>query len=329
MMRRLFHILLLCGTVGQVFLALPSLAYEKETHKEMSRRAAIQSNFPSFLPTIGLKSIDDPLTDIATTYSILDWIRIGADDEDDTISLNFARYRNHFYDPLTGLGLNAAATGEPSPTWGLEDAQTFLTQSYSLKDARQYFYDALTLNNKDNREQLMARTFYTLGHVIHLIQDMAQPQHTRNDSHGGGVFGPPSLYEKYTDERRLDNKLPVSGFGYGVGTPPVSFPTARQFWSTAEGLGSLSGQGIANFSNRNFLSAGTNYDKLNTPGSYHRPDFYPATIANENANVLLQSVGLSPPPECDPVPCVMTFYGTAVNDAYRPGARGVNERTSI
>ncbi len=167
------HHLLFLYAIGLAIITLPTYAYEKGTHEEFSERAARQPNLNGYLQTIGLKSIEDPLTDINSTSSIVNWIRAGANDEDDTISLNFARYRNHFYDPLTGLGLNAAATGEPSPTWGLEDAQTFLTQSYSLKDAHQYFYDALTLINKDSREQWMARTFLHPG-----------PCHSSDPGHG-------------------------------------------------------------------------------------------------------------------------------------------------
>ena len=35
----------------------------------------------------------------------------------------------------------------------------------------------------------MARTFGTLGDIIHLVPDMGSPEHTRNDIHAGrGIF---------------------------------------------------------------------------------------------------------------------------------------------
>src|SRR4030067_396923 len=140
------------GAIVYISLIHSVLAYEVNTHEDMSEKAALSSSLNKYLPTIGLKSLDEELGDISAKQSIINWIRKGSYDEDDTFSLNFARYRNHFYDPLSGLGLNAAATGEPSPGWGLEDTQTFATQSYSFRDARQYFYDALTFPNKDNRD---------------------------------------------------------------------------------------------------------------------------------------------------------------------------------
>ena len=176
------------------FFTAPSVySYEIDTHDELSKQATLQSNLYKYLPSVGLKSVNDQLTDISTTKTIIDWIRQGAKDEDDTVSANFFRYRNHFYDPQhggAGYSYVGVEAGEPSPDWALEDTRTFITQSYSLKEARQNFYDALTLPSKGNREEWMARTFYTLGHVIHHTEDMAQPQHTRNDSHGGFFLGP-------------------------------------------------------------------------------------------------------------------------------------------
>lgn len=300
---------------------LTSLAYpyEVDTHVEMSLNAARQSSLSTFLPIIGLGNLRDSLTDIQTTHSIEDWIALGANDEDDTFSSNFARYRNHFYDPQHGgAGYSYGIfSGEPSPNWALEDVQTFATQSYSFNDARKYFYDALTLPDKDNREMWMARTFYTLGHVVHHIQDMAQPQHTRNDSHGGFFLGPRSRYELYTDSIRAG--LPFSDSNYNQNNP-VAFSTARSFWDTGDG------RGMAEFSSRNFVSFGTNFDT----SLYPLPRFLDAVPHDENANDLLQSIGVNPPPECSaPNPsCVMTFYTTQVVDRYRPIASSTNTRTS-
>ncbi len=227
-----------CGFIKRILLSvamacisLPQyvLGYEINTHEDMSEKAALMSSLNGYLPTIGIKSLDEELVDLNTKQSIVKWLRKGAHDEDDTISANFARYRNHFYDPQHGGQGYAfgALTGEPSPDWALEDTRTFTTQLYSFKQVRQYFYDALTLPSKDNREMWMARTFYTLGHVIHHIQDMAQPQHTRNDSHGGFILGPKSRYEFYTDEHR--SELPFSDQNYNT-VNPVRFETARNFW---------------------------------------------------------------------------------------------------
>lgn len=261
MPNRMARFSILLGVIYGALSALPLYAYEVDTHEQLSLEAARRSNLSDYLPRIGLKSLKDRLTNISTTHSIEDWIRIGANHEDDTFSTNFARYRNHFFDPQhggAGYSYPLAPPGEPSPDWALEDTRTFLSQSYSLRDARQALYDALTLPNKDNREQWMARTFYILGHVIHHTQDMAQPQHTRNDSHGGFFLGSKSLYEIWTKEHPDDPDLANAlTLPYG----PVTFDTARKFWSTDDG------KGIAQFSSYNFLSAGTNFQ----PGTNGQP----------------------------------------------------------
>ena len=105
---------------------------------------------------------------------------MGARFEDD-----FPRFLNHFYDPiynrpLTVLGI---AAGERSPDWALEDNTDFGKQEFSLRHAREYLYKALTLPTKPERDKHFGLTFQTLGQVIHHVQDMAQPQHVRNDAY--------------------------------------------------------------------------------------------------------------------------------------------------
>ncbi|MBI4734927.1 MAG: hypothetical protein HY766_02510, partial [candidate division NC10 bacterium] len=62
---------------------------------------------------------------------------------------------------------------------------------------------SLTEPDPKDRERWLTETFYTLGHVIHLIQDLASPAHTRNAMHVGSLgpfnLGPLSVVEKYLD----------------------------------------------------------------------------------------------------------------------------------
>ena len=80
-----------------------------------------------------------------------------------------------------------------APDWAIDKVEAD-GQLYSFKQARTYFYDGLTKPAKADRDSKLATMFRTLGDVVHLVQDMAQPQHTRNDGHFTG-----SLYEKYVD----------------------------------------------------------------------------------------------------------------------------------
>ncbi|MCP4702346.1 MAG: hypothetical protein GY862_36620 [Gammaproteobacteria bacterium] len=140
------------------------------------------------------------------------------------MSTNPARYRNHYYDPINGRGYRYGFVlrGEASPDWGLEDGEhNFITQRYSFDDARDYLYEGLTLEGKKERENRLTLLFRTLGQVIHLVEDMGQPAHTRNDSHAMGSF-----YEVYTNQYDIRKNLPFSGYSKFI------FPNARDYWHT-------------------------------------------------------------------------------------------------
>ncbi len=173
-------------------------SYEVETHSEMSREAVIRSNLvikADLLTQLGLaeysknqrfpNSKKEPQT-------ILQLIAFGSVQEDDRASGTQAAYPplRHFYDPITGLPLFISGyegQSVPSPDWATEDRATYdhltVGQEFSFRDGRRYFYEALTEKDKTKREEKFGRTFQTLGHVIHHLQDMAQPQHVRNDVH--------------------------------------------------------------------------------------------------------------------------------------------------
>ena len=105
---------------------------------------------------------------------------------------------SHFHDPANNSPLTVG-TIKPgyvippgnanlmSADWALQDNNNLQEQKFSYRRARQYFFNALTLQGPENlikgRNDHWALLFQTLGHVIHHVQDMAQPQHTRNDPH--------------------------------------------------------------------------------------------------------------------------------------------------
>ncbi|WLE97331.1 MAG: hypothetical protein QTN59_00555 [Candidatus Electrothrix communis] len=53
--------------------------------------------------------------------------------------------------------------------------------------ARKEYYAALTYSEPQFREIVFAETFQTLGYIMHLLQDMAVPAHTRNDFSQGHI----------------------------------------------------------------------------------------------------------------------------------------------
>lgn len=328
-------------------LASAAHAYEQPTHRELAVQAVFGSVVlnpdASLLRSLGLpplsasptlensKSVQRPIP-----YLFAD----GVDFEDETFPQ--IRPMHHFYDPVhSGSPLNPCVavcfwppecgapfdTCYPSPDWALEDTQSIAPQEFSLEDARTLLYEALTSNPASVRAQKLGRSFETVGHVIHHLQDMAQPQHVRNDPH---LFE--ALYEKYVKDHPAT--LNLSGYA------PVTFDwtqeSARAFW--AEGQSGI-GAGIAEFTSRNFVSTDTNLvaspvGTVPTDAEIQPNPLYPfpgpgAHVHVEEWSTLMGS--LPPPANNFFVPSALdgklVFVETPVVDYLRPQAL-TNPRTT-
>lgn len=183
----------------------------------------------------------------------------------------------HFFEPGDNLGLNGAkltfisilgyiSNATTSRGWALDglgvvdmrtspsDGQPHVAQAsnlFSYDSARHYQLSGLVSASATTRNQATALMFAALGHVIHLIQDSAQPQHVRNDIHTDvPVLGNKSAYE-YLVEGQLDSVLPWST-AVTPTYPGHAFARPSDFF--ADGTGA----GIAEFTNKNFVSANTN-----------------------------------------------------------------------
>lgn len=277
-MKRIALILLLAAT------AVPSaLAYDQNTtHRAMTREAILRANAQTnFLGRIGLS----PFSRInnATPAHIA---AEGARHEDSIDP--FPRPVNHFYDPIHESALvfrNAydgcahipGANGEYSARqWALHTAEN----TYGLAAAKEHYRLMLTEPTSFLREQRAAGLFFTLGHLMHMVQDMAQPQHTRNDAHptseGSCLEHPEScaldvlnLWSRYERWCR-DNPVPLTGY------PVVTLPSYADYFSE-------SGQrGMANYSNLNFVTEHTNYsDPWCPPFYFESPNIDDAAARNE------------------------------------------------
>ncbi len=234
------------------------------------------------------------------------WVEEGSIREDGDSDCD-SRVRNHFYNPLNNAGyFLGVIQGLPSADWGLEDRSPIDGQENSYADARNFFWSALTATNDADRQRNLALTLRSIGQVIHLIQDAAQPQHTRNDSHAGlacpltlGLLGPKSLYEGYADGLAKTGALSYSGY------PNVWLPKPRDYWDDEVG------RGIAEFSNRNFVSAGTNFlgppNDLKAAPDLPSPGGVGARIDRVDIQQLIPGTSLRG---------AMTFVGTPYDDAY-------------
>lgn len=268
-------------------LILPTiaLAYEELTHEEISSAALMRSeiangrvltkigvipysNYPVFPNPDNSTSANDICTikSSGLRYCDIDeLIRHGSRFEDRTDP--YKRPLNHFFDPiyerpLTILGPNDGwlELGYTSLDWATEfNGELFETtfrpeQEYSYRDANKCFYLAVTSPSYQARDEAYGCMFQLLGQVIHHVQDMAQPDHVRNDQHHVNLD--PSYYEHYTLEKTREADF-VSWMQST--TYPLPLMTRiTDFWTTrTDHPDILQRRGLADFTNRNFVSKDT------------------------------------------------------------------------
>lgn len=107
---------------------------------------------------------------------------VGSREEDTPI-----RWMNHFYNPITNEGL-----------WGFETAKDWNRDGSAqgrYVQGDQSWDTAIDAYAKGDK----AKAFEALGHVLHLIEDMAVPAHTRLDTH---IEGDP--YEQWVKNNHPD-----------------------------------------------------------------------------------------------------------------------------
>jgi hypothetical protein len=311
--------LMVCSVL--VFGNADADAYDLRTHGSISDRSFDASQGTArYLNEMGIGPDDvfdrpavtppGQLADFTNLGTVRGWLTEGAIREDDyqphplleTIfgcepPLNppsaIDRPVHHFFDVQRGGAGLTLSGGLPAPDWalGVQGRGPANDQNhFSLPDARVYQVRALTESSRDGRDRNTALLFRTLGHVIHVLQDMAQPQHTRNDPHPRCdstllrfVTGDRSWYEAYVEKRATNQPyrgrgvVPLVLSGYG----PVGFQRYHDYWAN------VSGTGLAEFSSRNFFSARTNLGAFSLlgdscgglpqpvcePGAYRTEDF--------------------------------------------------------
>jgi hypothetical protein len=203
-------------------------------------------------------------------------IRYGACYEDNVENGAF-RVFAHFYNPQAGgvgLSVPGSGTAQPaSPEWSLTGAGATSgiilatgPNHFSYADARASFYRALTQTRKAERDTNWGLTFQSPGHVIHHLQDMAQPQHVRGDDHCDAapcalsLSYKPSAFERLMGTQRFVEAIQSLAQS---ATTPILFGSPREFWNAA-GSETLSAyaaanQGIAAYTNTNFVSTRTDF----------------------------------------------------------------------
>jgi hypothetical protein len=282
------------GILVGALLPRVAISYELRTHEEITRRAfEASTGLKNYLTSQSISpgQTFDPnavtrraqLAQFQNTGTAVDWMIEGAIREDDFAKdargvlggcprprnppSEIHRVLNHFLDVQHGgRGLTVLFfEGIPAHDWALGRQGRGggpKQNQFSLPDAREYQYQSLVAPSPGMRDKNTALLFRGLGQVLHLVEDMAQPQHTRNDVHANcllvpdAIVGGPSWYEEYTENRTLRQTFPrtidvPSPLVLG-GYEPIPTRPYQDFFSEA------GRQGLADFSSRNFFSAGTN-----------------------------------------------------------------------
>ncbi len=349
-------------TVILLFLCAPNaFAYDPATHREMSKHAANQSvlSSPDTLKQLGLEPVpvdsksqqfvsftpDSLFFTSGDSLSILGLISFGSEYEDNRRDIQAFR---HFFNPLNGQGLDYSGvvpqplqllTSIPSPTWALEDTASYTNddQPFSYKKAHGYFYDALTNTTKKSRDASWGKTFQTLGHVIHHLQDMAQPQHVRNDLHCDNLICIPfpglynnSGYEQWTKANPPADTVFDNYPSVYSAADNTTFTSPRQLWTTT--TNSTDGLGIAEYTNRGFYSLKTIPDTATKASDFPSPPLNTGINSTTTISALCQEAVASGEKACPDAIATLgdsvMFVGNTVTDSLHPEMTQINPRAA-
>lgn len=221
-----------------------------------------------------------------------EWIVQGSHDED-----IIPRWINHFYDPIYNQGWIGKETGI-MPSWFVSFASSQLIadknpvsslnwlHNQELQNAYSQYggnrtweraiYEIVANNNR--RE-----TYYTLGFILHLIEDATVPEHTRNDTHAADVKNitgdEGSPYEIYTAQFDRQN-FNIAEELKNKGFKPVEKNTIDDYLIE-----------LAKYSNNNFFSKDT-IEKYKNPVIVEEDENFGYGIENFNKKYKLVKIDI-------------------------------------
>ncbi len=271
-------------------------------HVEQGLNGVLLLN-PSVTP-----DLERVLPEIPANPTVLDLLKAGAALED----IPLPRARHHFHDPYRNAGLDnktehparapvinwfsqriwglsfdltgASALKRASGTEGSQWETEYLNY-FAWPDTRDYFYKSLTQESKATREHYLALTFLSLGHVLHLLEDMGVPAHARNDfieAHfriPTGLWGNP--LESYVEDETGTSGIPARWLTGWTPNAKV-FSKLADYWDIGDytgqyvGASPLSTWGLSEQSNYQFLSKSTIFrdDVIIDPNTGERTKYY-------------------------------------------------------
>lgn len=304
------HLRLFATFIGSLLLAGtadgPVTAHafdERTTHRLLTDLAARRSRLDQSLKDeLGLpRGVDTTLTAMdGRSQSLLNWLLAGAENED----VPPCRASNHFHSPLrpypqarvTDQSLidGFCRNFEPirsSVVWGTRflsptERGPATRNPFDWDTAQTSYLGALTQATSAARERALLQLIETLGHVAHLVQDLAVPAHTRNNFNSHLGFSTERIAEDGFEQFVRLNPSMVSA------AVPTEVDIARRFvtrfWDTDRYTGTNPSsdidQGLAEYTNANFVSLNTILtDGLAASDPYFHP--YPR-LSSTNADAL-------------------------------------------
>jgi len=215
------------------------------------------------------------------TQKEIDLLMQGSTDEDTP-----PRWINHFYDPTTELGWSGKRLGdisqetvmtaailvfgkEPVSVLNWVQNQELQNNQYSLYQGNRTF-DSAVLYYLEGKKQ---EAYYSLGYVLHLIEDMAVPAHTRQDTHFDMA---PEIFEQILDVK-FDKGEPYEKWAEENGdiVPTLMDDLKKNYQPICNSLESCLIY-LANYSNNNFFSQDSILDK-----EYAKPTVIRYVIIND------------------------------------------------
>ena len=267
-----------------------ALSYDTYTHSYLTKQAVelYNQNFP-----------DDQIP-----QELIPYLLEGAQREDDP-----PRWMNHFYDPVYNRGYEVDFKIDNTLPFRFVKIITDLGSWLSSKDwanstleqnklvYKANFYHAASVLNQNEKSKLneyyydtnftykaaknlwfqgeKEKAMFALGHILHLIEDSAVPDHTRDDGHIGD--SPYELFAKKYNLNNPDIKLQENL----KNQKPVILPDLNSYFES-----------LANYSNSNFYSK----DTIGIQSGYKNPEpigqiiqngIYYAVKLDENGNNLI------------------------------------------
>ena len=219
--KRLFLLALLISV--SILWISNGFSLEKVTHEYLNQTIAQRTingfSLDSYLKnTLGFTlGAQEPLSaysevkKIELQQVIWRWVGEGGIKEDEPEGIprqivGRARDQNHFHNPLKlwdQAGLHVFPYAWQSSIVWTQNANQSPGGQWSWHDARNYFYQGLTLTDKNQRESAMANCFRALGQLMHLVQDASVPAHVRDDVH---IL---YMYENWVENIRTSKDLEI------------------------------------------------------------------------------------------------------------------------